>query len=140
MGERQGNDRGNNLGKHQGQHLHGHQAEHPCGCGSSSGAATAADPSDGAQTHRPGHEQARHQFTWRSPLAWLLIALIQVYRYAISPMLGPSCRFAPTCSAYALQAVRVHGGVWGSWLALRRISRCHAWNPGGYDPVPPKKR
>lgn len=72
-----------------------------------------------------------------SPLAWVIIAPIEVYRRVISPLLGPRCRFAPSCSAYAVEAVRVHGAARGSWLALRRIARCHPWHPGGVDPVPP---
>lgn len=61
---------------------------------------------------------------------------IKVYRRAISPLFPPTCRFYPTCSAYALTAIERHGVVRGGWLALRRIGRCHPWNPGGYDPVP----
>lgn len=66
------------------------------------------------------------------PLIWLLKA----YRFAISPMYGQVCRYHPTCSAYALEAVETHGALRGSWLALRRLVRCHPWSPGGYDPVP----
>ena len=69
----------------------------------------------------------------------LLIAMLKAYRFAISPLYGQVCRFHPTCSAYALEAVTVHGSLRGSWLAGRRILRCHPWNPGGYDPVPPAK-
>jgi hypothetical protein len=65
-----------------------------------------------------------------------LIAIIQIYRYAISPMLGSRCRFYPSCSAYALEALQRHGPFKGSWLAIHRIGRCHPWNPGGHDPVP----
>ena len=67
---------------------------------------------------------------------WLLSAPIHVYRYCISPMLGPSCRFTPTCSQYALEALRRHGPVKGLYLAVRRILRCHPWGGSGYDPVP----
>lgn len=67
----------------------------------------------------------------------ILTALIQVYRWTLSPLLGPSCRFHPSCSAYALEAVTAHGAAAGSWLAVRRVCRCHPWHPGGYDPVPP---
>ncbi|MCC7199458.1 MAG: membrane protein insertion efficiency factor YidD [Gammaproteobacteria bacterium] len=63
-------------------------------------------------------------------------APIQFYRWFISPMLGPNCRFYPTCSAYALEAIERHGAMRGSWLSARRICRCHPWNPGGHDPVP----
>jgi putative membrane protein insertion efficiency factor len=74
----------------------------------------------------------------RSPLAWLLRACVQAYRWTISPLLGPSCRYHPTCSAYALGALDEHGALRGSWLAARRILRCHPWHEGGYDPVPPR--
>ena len=70
------------------------------------------------------------------PLIWLLKA----YRFAISPLYGQVCKFHPTCSAYALQAVETHGALRGSWLAGRRILRCHPWSLGGYDPVPPSHR
>lgn len=65
-----------------------------------------------------------------------LRALLLVYRYTLSPMLGPRCRFEPSCSRYATQALREHGLFRGSWLTLRRLSRCHPWHEGGYDPVP----
>lgn len=65
-----------------------------------------------------------------------LIALIKIYQYAISPMLGRSCRFDPSCSAYAVEALRRYGAIKGTWMATRRIGRCHPWHPGGYDPVP----
>ena len=61
---------------------------------------------------------------------------IHAYRTLVSPLLGPNCRFHPTCSCYAQDAIRLHGALRGSWLAARRIGRCHPWNPGGYDPVP----
>jgi len=66
----------------------------------------------------------------------LIQAIIQTYRWLISPLLGPSCRFYPTCSAYALEALDRHGALHGSWLAVRRLLRCHPFNPGGFDPVP----
>ena len=66
----------------------------------------------------------------------LLISVINIYRWFVSPLLGPNCRFYPTCSCYAQDAIRHHGAVRGTWLAARRIGRCHPWNPGGYDPVP----
>ena len=65
-----------------------------------------------------------------------LIALVKVYRYVVSPLIGPSCRFHPSCSAYAIGALRRFGPLRGSWLAVRRIARCHPFNAGGYDPVP----
>ena len=69
-------------------------------------------------------------------MKYVLIWLLKGYRFAISPLYGQVCRFYPTCSAYALEAVTEHGALRGSWLAVRRIGRCHPWNPGGYDPVP----
>ena len=66
----------------------------------------------------------------------LLIAVVQGYRYLLSPLLGPSCRFEPTCSGYSLQALRQHGALGGSYLTLRRLARCHPWCEGGCDPVP----
>jgi putative membrane protein insertion efficiency factor len=70
----------------------------------------------------------------------LLRALIRGYQLAISPLLGPRCRFHPTCSQYALTAIGRHGAARGSWLALRRVARCHPFHPGGIDEVPPKER
>jgi len=67
----------------------------------------------------------------------LLIALVRGYRRFVSPLLGERCRFAPSCSAYALDALTVHGVGRGGWLAVRRLARCHPFNPGGHDPVPP---
>jgi putative membrane protein insertion efficiency factor len=66
----------------------------------------------------------------------VLLALIRGYQYLFRPFLGSNCRFAPTCSDYAHEAVSTHGAVKGSWLALRRVLRCHPYHPGGYDPVP----
>lgn len=66
----------------------------------------------------------------------LLIALVRGYRYFLSPWLGTSCRFEPTCSAYSLQALQQHGAAAGSYLTLRRLVRCHPWCDGGHDPVP----
>lgn len=68
--------------------------------------------------------------------AWLLSLPIHFYRICISPMLRPSCRFTPTCSRYALEALRRHGPIKGLWLTIKRISRCHPWGGSGYDPVP----
>ncbi len=69
-------------------------------------------------------------------MRWLLIAPLRFYRYFISPWLGPRCRFTPTCSAYAIEALETHGALRGSWLASRRIIRCPPWCQGGHDPVP----
>ncbi|OGA26196.1 MAG: membrane protein insertion efficiency factor YidD [Betaproteobacteria bacterium RIFCSPLOWO2_02_FULL_65_24] len=66
----------------------------------------------------------------------LLIGLITLYRYAFSPLLGQSCRFHPSCSCYAQEALQKHGAARGLLLTLTRLSRCHPWHPGGYDPVP----
>ncbi|HEY5202121.1 MAG TPA: membrane protein insertion efficiency factor YidD [Acidothermaceae bacterium] len=74
-----------------------------------------------------------------SPLAQLLVVPIEGYRRFISPFLGQRCRFAPSCSAYAVTALQTHGAIRGLWLAARRIARCHPWNPGGVDPVPPAR-
>jgi putative membrane protein insertion efficiency factor len=63
--------------------------------------------------------------------------LIRIYQRFVSPLLGPRCRFHPSCSNYALQAVQRFGTLHGSWLTVKRLARCHPWHPGGYDPVPP---
>ena len=65
-----------------------------------------------------------------------LVLLIRGYRLFISPLLPAACRYYPTCSAYAIEAIEKHGALSGSWLALRRLGRCHPFRPGGYDPVP----
>lgn len=76
-----------------------------------------------------------------NPVGLLLRGLIRGYQLFISPVLPASCRFYPSCSAYALEAVEKHGPIAGSWLAVRRVCRCHPWNDGGVDPVPdPKTR
>ena len=73
----------------------------------------------------------------KSPFGAALRVLIWIYRYLVSPVIGPRCRFTPTCSEYADEAIAVHGAVQGSNLAIRRILRCHPWGGLGYDPVPP---
>ena len=70
----------------------------------------------------------------------VLAALLRAYRFTISPMYGQVCRYHPSCSAYALEAVETHGALRGTWLAIRRLGRCHPWAAGGYDPVPPAVR
>lgn len=65
-----------------------------------------------------------------------LLLLIRAYQYLISPVIGPSCRFHPTCSAYAYQAISRYGVIKGSWLSIGRVLRCHPFHPGGFDPVP----
>jgi uncharacterized protein len=66
----------------------------------------------------------------------VLTALVRTYRYCVSPMLGPNCRFYPSCSCYAEEALEYHGALKGSYLTIRRLLRCHPWHAGGYDPVP----
>lgn len=68
------------------------------------------------------------------------LLLIRFYRKFISPMKPPTCRFAPTCSHYALEAIEVHGVLKGGWLSTKRIAKCHPFHPGGYDPVPKKNK
>jgi putative membrane protein insertion efficiency factor len=75
-----------------------------------------------------------------SPLARIVALPVRAYRLVLSPWVGHACRFQPTCSAYALEALERHGALRGSWLTLRRIGRCHPWGSWGYDPVPPKTR
>ena len=69
-------------------------------------------------------------------MARILLALIRLYQLALSPYFGTQCRFSPTCSTFASEAIARYGAFKGTWLALGRISRCHPWRPGGYDPVP----
>jgi len=69
-------------------------------------------------------------------MSWLLIGLIRLYQLVLSPWIGHQCRFTPTCSHYAIAAIRTHGALKGAWLALRRIARCHPFSQGGHDPVP----
>ncbi|PPD30089.1 MAG: membrane protein insertion efficiency factor YidD [Methylomonas sp.] len=68
----------------------------------------------------------------------LLITLIKIYKYFISPLLGPRCRFYPSCSSYGLEAIQLHGAAKGSYLTLRRLLKCHPFHEGGIDPVPDK--
>lgn len=70
-------------------------------------------------------------------LAWPLILLVKAYRLFLSPFVGQHCRFTPTCSQYAIEALQVHGVVKGTYLTVHRLGRCHPWCEGGYDPVPP---
>lgn len=72
-----------------------------------------------------------------NPVSILLRALIRIYQWVLAPVLGANCRYAPSCSEYAYEALGVHGPLVGSWLALRRLLRCHPWGGSGYDPVPP---
>ncbi len=73
-------------------------------------------------------------------LGYLVILPVRFYQVAISPMFSPSCRFQPTCSNYMIEAVREWGLIKGTWLGLRRISKCHPWGPHGHDPVPKKQK
>ena len=74
-----------------------------------------------------------------SPAAWPLIGLVRVYQATLRPFMGGQCRYVPSCSEYALDALREHGALRGGWLAVRRILRCHPWGGFGYDPVPDKR-
>jgi len=69
-------------------------------------------------------------------LNYLLIIPIKLYQILLSPLIGPSCRFTPTCSNYAIEAINKHGPLKGLWLAIKRISKCHPWGDSGHDPVP----
>lgn len=71
-------------------------------------------------------------------MKYVLLAIIGAYRYLLSPMLGRHCRFEPSCSVYTACAIREHGALAGTWLGTKRICRCHPWQPGGFDPVPPR--
>jgi putative membrane protein insertion efficiency factor len=77
------------------------------------------------------------RFLWQSVVhlpAWTLILLVRVYQWTLSPIVGRQCRFQPTCSNYFIGAVQKYGAVLGTLKGIRRVSRCHPWNPGGYDP------
>jgi len=76
----------------------------------------------------------------RRVLGWPLLALLWLYRRLVSPVLPPACRYYPSCSQYAAEAVTLHGPIRGAWLSARRLLRCHPWAPGGPDPVPPRQR
>lgn len=73
-------------------------------------------------------------------IRWLLIKLVRGYQYFLSPWVGSNCRFNPTCSNYAIESLQQHGAIKGTWLAIKRVGRCHPWADGGNDPVPPKDR
>jgi uncharacterized protein len=90
------------------------------------GSAVAPEPDAEPEEHRP------------SLLARLLLGVVHLYRLTAA-VRTPRCRFLPSCSTYAVEALRTHGALRGTWLALRRVGRCHPWNPGGIDPVPPRK-
>jgi putative membrane protein insertion efficiency factor len=69
----------------------------------------------------------------------ILIGVIKLYQWTIGPVIGETCRFYPSCSHYGVEALKKHGALKGSWLTIKRICRCHPWNPGGIDPVPEKE-
>jgi putative membrane protein insertion efficiency factor len=94
--------------------------------------AVAAAIEDAGIAHA-GADVGTPQLSWT---ARVIIAPIRFYQLNISPMRLPTCRYAPTCSEYAVEALRLHGGVRGGWLAIRRLLRCHPWHRGGHDPVP----
>lgn len=75
-----------------------------------------------------------------TPLGWVFAIPVRLYRATFSPLVGMNCRYQPTCSAYALEALEKHGGLKGGWLAARRILRCHPFAGSGYDPVPERKK
>lgn len=92
--------------------------------------------------HEPGPSRALRSVArtvLRLP-AWFLIGFFRLWQLLASPTYGQTCRFYPSCSAYGVDAVHTHGAVRGGWLTARRIARCHPWNPGGFDPVPPTDR
>ncbi len=72
----------------------------------------------------------------RRGFGWLMIGLVKVYQVTLSPLLGPRCRYWPSCSSYTVEAIEVHGPLMGAWMAVRRIARCHPGSEGGIDPVP----
>lgn len=68
--------------------------------------------------------------------SWLFLGIIRLYQILLSPLLGASCRYTPTCSAYGIEAIKKHGPFYGGWLTLKRIASCHPWGKHGHDPVP----
>ncbi len=74
--------------------------------------------------------------TLSNTFARVAIGLIRTYQYLLSPWLGPRCRYSPSCSEYAVEALRLHGSLHGGWLTIKRLARCHPWATFGYDPVP----
>ena len=78
----------------------------------------------------------KSQSIFKRAMTWPLLVLVRFYQYCISPFTPPSCRFVPTCSQYAVQALKKYGPIKGCWLTLKRLLRCHPWGGSGYDPVP----
>lgn len=72
-------------------------------------------------------------------MKYLLLVLIRLYQLTLSPLIGPVCRFYPSCSRYGYEAISTHGAIYGTYLTVRRLLRCHPWNPGGVDLVPPRR-
>ncbi len=72
----------------------------------------------------------------RDPVSLALVGAVRAYQWVVAPLLGPRCRYLPSCSEYAIDAVRAHGSLHGSWLAAKRVARCHPWGGHGHDPVP----
>ena len=72
-------------------------------------------------------------------LKWMLLSSIRVYKQLVSPLLPSACRFTPTCSMYAYEAIEKYGAIKGTWMGIRRLARCHPFHAGGFDPVPPKE-
>jgi putative membrane protein insertion efficiency factor len=70
------------------------------------------------------------------PIEWILLALIKIYQFTLSPFIGNSCRHTPTCSHYSSEAIKKYGALKGSWLMIKRVGSCHPWGTEGYDPVP----
>jgi putative membrane protein insertion efficiency factor len=99
-------------------------------------AAPLADPSQRPPLATPALRSAPRR---GDVLAWPLLALLWIYRHLVSPALPPACRYHPSCSQYAVEAITVHGPFRGAWLGARRLLRCHPWAPGGPDPVPPAR-
>ncbi|GAA2821880.1 membrane protein insertion efficiency factor YidD [Saccharopolyspora taberi] len=99
----------------------------------------ADDPATPANARTSDVQDGEPRARRASPLAWVLLVPVHVYRKVISPLLPPTCRFYPSCSAYAVEALTVHGAVRGGWLTVRRLLRCGPWHPGGLDPVPPRR-
>lgn len=99
-------------------------------------AADASESDDPAQAAAAGETSRPWIRRLNGLIAAALLALIQLYRHGISPLIGPRCRFIPTCSAYGLEAIQRHGPWRGGWLTLRRLLRCHPFTPCGCDPVP----
>lgn len=101
-------------------------------------AASAHHPPERARGAAVTRAAARVAALLGAAVRWPLLLLVRTWRLAISPLLGPSCRFHPSCSAYADEALRTHGLARGGFLAFKRICRCHPWGGSGYDPVPSK--